>query len=205
MSLMDLLNSMNGISPVLSGLGILTPLCLYLWPRLSEDARHSTFYGHVASGLVALGLIVMFLGLLLSLYLHRTGTNLVTGVRWDLLLVPWWFGFGNLFATTRFLAFSELRKYPLLRRVWALLSAMALIYVAYLVLSHTVWLIFSGVMAFIIIAIVAFTLFQVLVRRGTEPPPEAGDGDLLDDVAERSKQRLARLTKHLGPSGTDKR
>jgi len=204
MSLMELLRSMQGAAPVLTGIGLAFPLLLYGWGRMLSAPRTSPSYGAVSSVFVAIGLIGAVLGLLLSLYLHNTGTNLVTDVRWDVLVVPWWFGLGNLFAVTRFVPFSELREYPMLRRVWALLSAAGLVFVAFLILRHTYWLVFSGIMGFVIVAIIAWTAFQVLFRRGTEPPPDSGDPDFFDDVAGRSRRRVARLAEQMTPRPGDR-
>ncbi|MFT5430543.1 MAG: hypothetical protein ACI9OJ_001218 [Myxococcota bacterium] len=205
MSLMELIEASQGAGPILTVLGIVTPVLLYGWVRLVPPARVSRGFGQLASTVIAVGLICLVVALLLSIYLHNTGTNLVTGVSWATLIVPWWFGLGNVFAVTRYISFSELREYPMLRRVWALLSAAGLVFAAFLVLRHTYWLVFSGVMGFLIVAVIAWTAFQVLFRRGTEARPDDGDPEFVDGLARRSKERIARLSKHLGPNDSSRK
>ena len=197
MSLLELCQQLSAVWPVLLVLSVGSPAFLYIWGRrqhaTSGGAGESRAFGQIASALVALGLVTVVLALLTFAYLHGQGTNLVTEVPVLALLAPFWFGGGNLFAATRHVSFARLRTYPLLRRVWAVLSVGALLFVAWLVLRHTYWLVFSGIIGFAIVAIIAYTLFRKLGRRATSPAPRGGDPDLFDEVVEDSQRRAGRL------------
>ena len=198
MSLLELGRALSAGWPVALGVSLGAPLVLWLWGTRQARDRESPAYGHTASLLVALGLVTMVLAVLTLGYLHGQGTDLVADVPVLALFAPFWFGGGNLLAATRRVSFTKLRTYPLLRRVWAVLSLGAVVFAGWMVLRHTYWLVFSGLVGFVVVAIVAYTLFRKLGRRASSPPPEGGDPDLFDDVAAGSRHRVKRFLGAVG-------
>lgn len=197
MSLWELFQSLAPVAPVFLVLALACPLGLYLWGRFDRTARLRRSFGHVASGMVALGLLVMVLATMILAYLHGKGLSLVSDISVLALVLPYVFGLGNLFAATRIVPFATLKTFPLLRRVWAVLTLAAVIFGAWIVLKHTYWLIFSGIIGFLVVALVVWTLIRKLSRRATRPAPPDGDPDLFDDVAAESKDRVGRLLDRL--------
>ena len=124
---MNLVESLGSAQSILTWAAFGVPVLLWIWGWLHRGASESRVFGHLASFAVALGLLTMVVGALVMLYLHRNGTDLMTEVPAASLIAPVFFGLGTLFAATRTVPFSELQRYPLLRRVWALLSVAALI------------------------------------------------------------------------------
>lgn len=207
MTLMDAIEALGGARGVLYVVAFGVPVLVWGSGALStgsgagspgERPGPSRGFGHVASALVALGLLTLVFEVLIAIYVSGQGTDLVAGVPALDLIAPAFFGLGTLFAATRRLPFAELRRYPLLRRVWSLLSAAGLVLIAFMVLKHTYWLVFSGIVGFVIVAIIAWTLLRKLVGRTIEPPPKGGDPDLFDEVADESRQRASRLTDAIG-------
>ena len=203
MSLLEFIEAAAVAWPVLLVVAAATPVALWLYGRFARDAVTSRVFGHLASGLVALGLLAMVFASMVFFYLHRRGTDLVAGVPVDVLIAPYWFGIGNLLAATRVVPFANLRTYPLLRRVWTFLSLAALVLAAWMVLKHTYWLVFSGIIGFLVVAIVIYVLARKLWGRATSPPPTGGDADLFDEVAAGSRRRASRLFRALYRSPDD--
>ena len=172
MSLSDLLVSLGTIDVPLYATALAAPPGLWAWGRFAPTAKTSRAFGHVASSAISVGLILVVLEVLVLGYLRGKGVDLFTGVPALAILAPPWLAFGGLFAATRVVPFAELRRYPLLKRVWATLSMAALVFVAWIVLSHTVWLVVSGLLGFAVVAFLGWRLFVKLARKATDPDHE---------------------------------
>lgn len=203
MTLNDLIEWLRGSTNFLPWLALATPVVLFGW-TFSPASRTSRKFGWVASTLVAAGFVAMPVALGFLIYMGGRGTDLgevsLVGI-----LSPFWFGLGNVWAATRAQPFVQLKTYPLLRRVWATLLSALLLMLALFILSRTYMLIFTGIIGFVILAIVIWTLFQKLVGRAVEPAPEGGDGDLLDDVAAESHRRVGRFAQRLAAPPDEKK
>ena len=193
MSVMDLLRALGSGGLVLTVAAFAAPLLVGLWARFVPGASRSRLFGHTASATIALGLVGTVFEVILLVYLSGKGVDLFEDLAATAIFAPPWLAFGGIWAATRAVPLAELRRYPLLRRVWSMLSVAALVFVGYLVLRHTYWLVFSGIIGFVIVAIIAYTLFQKLLKRATDAAPDRGDPDLFDEVADQSRGRVARL------------
>lgn len=193
MSLVELLGTLEELKLPLLTLALLAPILLRIVPLLWKSAGNSRVYARSAAAAVACGLITLTFSILSMVYFHKTGTDLAREVDIALLIAPLWFGGGLVYAGTREIPFSELRQYPVLRRVWSLLMAGCVLFGAFLVLRHTYWVVFSGILGFLIVAVVVWTLLGALAERALDPDSEDTE-ELLDQVASRSRQRLERLS-----------
>ncbi len=193
MSLMQLLQDLTWTRTPLLAVAFGYPFFLRVVGAAWANASESRLYGHIASWSVALGLVSATFGLALTVYMHRSGVNLITDVDFLALLAPFWFGLGALFAGTRVIAFERLRSFPVLRRVWSLLMAGLTLFAAFLVLRHTYWVVFSGIMGFLFVAVVVWTVFSTLADRALDNTDEEPE-DLLDEIAANSRRRLKRLS-----------
>ena len=197
MSALDLLRSLRGAQSVLLAVAYALPVLLGVWAVALRRAQPGRVFGHAASTTIAVGLLSIVVEGVLLTYLRGKGVDLFEDVSLAVMAAPIWLGLGSIWAASQAMPFAELRRYPLLRRVWSMLLAAALILAAWLVLKHTYWLVFSGIVGFLIVAIIAWTLFQKLVGRVTGKTPDQGDPDLWDEVASDSRRRVGRLAGEL--------
>ncbi len=193
MSVLELVKALGRVDLVLYAVAFGLPIAVLvggrLWPSLaSREGVRKTL-----SALVALGLLTMLLAVMLFGVLRRRGTDLFADVPFLALLGPFVFGAGTWWAATRVVPFAELRRYPLLRRVWATLLFGAVAFAAVMILERTVVLVVTGLVGALIVGIILWSLLSRLGRRVTAEPPPEGDGELLDEVAGDSKKRLTRI------------
>jgi len=193
LSLVELLQRMEGVRIPLLIAAFVSPVLLRLIPLVWLGAKLSGVYARAAAACVATGLVTLTFSIACIVYFHRTGTDLARDVDVFLLFAPIWFGLGMLYAGTRELSFSQLRQYPVLRRVWSLLMSGVVLFAVFLVLRHTYWVVFSGLLGFLVVAVVVWTLLGALAERALEPDGEETE-ELLDQVASRSRERLQRLS-----------
>ena len=194
---MDLFQLLSNVDVLLYLLAFAVPLMLLFLGKVAPKLSESTAFGQALSVLIALGLVGLVFELLLCIYLTKKGTDLMTDVPLMALFSPLVFGFGTLWTGTRIISFAELRRFPVLRRVWAMLTLSAVVLVAWLVLKQTYWLVFSGIVGFLIVALVGWTLIRKLAARVTDPAPPGGDPNLVDEVISDSKAEAARLAEQI--------
>jgi hypothetical protein len=173
------------------------PALLFIVSQTHRSGPKSNAWGHLLSSLVALGLVAIVFEVLMCIYLSKKGTDLMNEVPYMALLSPLVFGLGTLWTATRIMPFSELKRFPLLRRVWATLSLAAVLLGAFLILKHTYLVVFSGILGFLIVALVGWTLIRKLVARVTESAPPDGDPDLVAEVIADSRAEARRLAEQI--------
>ena len=194
---MELIHAFSTIDVVLYTVAIAVPFSLLLIGKSAPRLSNNPSFGHVLSILVALVFVGLVFEVLFCIYLSNKGTDLITDVPIMALLAPFVFGVGTLWTATRIIPFSELRRFPLLRRVWSLLLLAAVMLVAFMVLKHTYWIIFSGIVGFLIVAFVGWILMRKLFNRVTGEAPPDGDPDLISEVISESKAEAARLAEQI--------
>ncbi len=199
MTIRDLIDALAGGQTVFIAIGLAVPVLIFVWGFAQRDGQESRLFGHVASSAIAVGLVAIVIDVAAMMTMRNGGASLLDAPALP-LLTPFWLGFGSLFAATRRVSFAHLRTYPLLRRVWAILSIVGLVMVVWMILKHTFLVVWTSVIGFVILALVVWSLFRMLARRAMEPAPEGGDPDLLDDVADDSKRRVGGFFSRIGKS-----
>lgn len=154
----------------LLGLAAVTPLAIYGWGRFHAGADKSRTFGHVASGAAAVGIAAVVLQALWGALLHSRGeTPVGLGA-----LVAVWFAFGSLWAGTRRVPFATLRTYPLLRRVWAILTIAGFAFAIWIAVKYTAKFLISWAVALAFIALVIWLVFKWFGRDSGDPPGPDG-------------------------------
>jgi hypothetical protein len=160
MTLRELLADLGQAQWILFAIATAAPLLLFGFGRLVSRPIESRAFGWAASGSISIGLVGMALAAVSGYLMSGEGSLLDAPLA--PLLIPFWFGFGSLWVGTHFVPWDTLKTYPMLNRVWAVLSLALLIVVVFAVLQHTFLLVFTGIMGFVGLALVAFVLWHVL-------------------------------------------
>ena len=169
---MELIAELAWTKPGFLALAYGYPILLIFLAKAWTHARTSRTYASVASASVAAGLMTATFGVLIAFYLHQTGVNLYSDVDFFTLVAPLWFGLGTVFGGTRVISFTRLRQYSILRRVWSLLMAGVTLFATFLVLRHTYWVVFSGILGFVTVALIVWAVVSSLADTafGTDEP-----------------------------------
>ncbi len=165
-TLTDLVELLQKADVALTAASFATPVGLYAWGRALDAPRTDRTYGLVASSTVALGLITMVVAAATIVWL--SGERDLMQVALLPMVAPFVFGFGGLWAATTHVPFDVLKEYAVLRRIWALLTLLAVVLVVYLVLKRTFLVVWTGIAGFLGLAIVAALIMRYLWSRVTD-------------------------------------